>query len=522
MCGSREADERREEHENRLADPPAGVPEDPEGPLRRRASALAQLGRFPGPPFQAQCPRSATEPGSKRERAAAARAVARGHRVRAGALRSARPAAPPQPQAPQPPALRGAARRVAHRARARHGRLHGPADPALAVQPVGAPAARARRELVPLHGQRPAARHHPLGDASRNRFRSRRSRRRCPRPRWRSRTPASGSTARSTTGASCARSTRTRARPGRPGRLDDHRRSSSRTSSSATRSGRCRARSRKPASPRSSSSRHPEADPRRLPQRGLLRAACLRRAGRFERRIFPSPRSKLTLVQAALLAGLPQAPTSFDPLQHPRAARIRRNQVLHAMYTNGYITTSKLRRRSVRARAQGRAPLQRAAPAELLRLGDAAAPPGCRQARPRRWSSAGYNVKTTLDQRLQGLATHAVSGVLHSSNDPAAAIVSIDPQTGAVNAMVNYLPSGRTMQFNLATQATGRPAVLQAVHARDGDQRGHSVYSTSTGLRSSHHHAGICRQGNGYVDGRTTPPTGRGARSTSSARPRSR
>ena len=37
--------------------------------------------------------------------------------------------------------------------------------------------------------------------------------------------------------------------------------------------------------------------------------------------------------------------------------------------------------------------------------------------------------------------------------DPAAAIVSIDPKTGAVKAMVDYLPSGQKMQFNLATQA---------------------------------------------------------------------
>ena len=39
------------------------------------------------------------------------------------------------------------------------------------------------------------------------------------------------------------------------------------------------------------------------------------------------------------------------------------------------------------------------------------------------------------------------------STDPAAALVAIDPRTGAVKAMVSYLPDGRQMKFNLATQA---------------------------------------------------------------------
>src|SRR5204863_5646074 len=65
----------------------------------------------------------------------------------------------------------------------------------------------------------------------------------------------------------------------------------------------------------------------------------------------------------------------------------------------------------------------------------------------------GLKVRTTLDTRLQGLALHAVSSVLHTPTDPAAALVAIDPRTGAVKAMVDYLPSGRRMQFNLATQA---------------------------------------------------------------------
>jgi penicillin-binding protein 2A len=47
---------------------------------------------------------------------------------------------------------------------------------------------------------------------------------------------------------------------------------------------------------------------------------------------------KLTLAQAALLAGLPQAPSAYDPILHPQAALKRRNQVLENMAKYGYIS----------------------------------------------------------------------------------------------------------------------------------------------------------------------------------------
>ncbi|MCL6452608.1 MAG: transglycosylase domain-containing protein [Alicyclobacillus sp.] len=49
----------------------------------------------------------------------------------------------------------------------------------------------------------------------------------------------------------------------------------------------------------------------------------------------------LTLAQAALLAGLPQAPSAYDPIQHPKAALARRNQVLENMAKYGYISEAK-------------------------------------------------------------------------------------------------------------------------------------------------------------------------------------
>jgi penicillin-binding protein 1A len=195
---------------------------------------------------------------------------------------------------------------------------------------------------------------------------------------------------------------------------------------------------------------------------------------------FSKDASELTLAQAALLAGLPQAPSTDDPIRNPRAALARRNEVLRAMWKNGYITAAKLR-------SATRKPL-------LLRPGHLysqlhqpnffgwATKQLAERLSQRQVELGGLKARTTLDMRLQGLANHAVRSVLHTSTDPAAALVAMDPRNGAVKAMVDYLPSGRPMQFNFATQghrSTGsafKPITL-ATALSEGD----SLYSTFYG-----------------------------------------
>jgi penicillin-binding protein 1A len=46
----------------------------------------------------------------------------------------------------------------------------------------------------------------------------------------------------------------------------------------------------------------------------------------------------LNLAQAALIAGLPQAPSVYDPVHNPKAALLRRAEVLQAMFAAGKIT----------------------------------------------------------------------------------------------------------------------------------------------------------------------------------------
>lgn len=198
------------------------------------------------------------------------------------------------------------------------------------------------------------------------------------------------------------------------------------------------------------------------------------------RTYFSKSASELTLVQAALLAGLPQAPTTDDPITNPHAALARRNEVLRAMWRNGYLTAANLRS------ALGKGLQLR--PGHLYQQ--------LHQPNFFGWATqqlaeafghrtvelGGLNVRTTLNMRLQGLAQNAVSSVLQRAADPAAAIVSIDPSTGAVKAMVDYLPSGARMQFNFATQghrSTG--SAFKPITLATALSEGASLYSTFYG-----------------------------------------
>jgi penicillin-binding protein 1A len=190
--------------------------------------------------------------------------------------------------------------------------------------------------------------------------------------------------------------------------------------------------------------------------------------------------SRLNLVQAALLAGLPQAPTTYDPLVNPHYALARRNEVLRAMRKNGYITAGRLKQAIHK-------PL-------MLRPGHLysqlhqpnffgwATQQLANRFGQRQVELGGLKVRTTLDPRLQALGLHAVASVLHSPSDPASALVAIDPRTGAVKAMIDYLPSGRRMQFNLATQShrsTG--SAFKPLTLATALSEGVSLYSTFYG-----------------------------------------
>src|SRR4029079_4200041 len=164
---------------------------------------------------------------------------------------------------------------------------------------------------------------------------------------------------------------------------------------------------------------------------------------------FSVPASRLTLEEAALLAGLPQAPSYYAPLHNPSAALARRDDVLRALHRNGDITDARyataVRDRSLHLRPSPAYAsresyfvgyvenlLQQAYGAATVRAG-------------------GLKIYTTIRPRLQGGAVAALAGELRDRQRPAGTIVSIAPATGAIRAMAAVTPGTPGNEFNLAT-----------------------------------------------------------------------
>jgi len=85
----------------------------------------------------------------------------------------------------------------------------------------------------------------------------------------------------------------------------------------------------------------------------------------------------------------------------------------------------------------------------------------------------GYRVKTTIDLRLQKLARAAIDKWLPSPDGPQAALVALNPATGAVLAMYGWsqLPRESVQPRRAGRAAAG--LVVQAVRPRDCAEGGH-------------------------------------------------
>ena len=165
----------------------------------------------------------------------------------------------------------------------------------------------------------------------------------------------------------------------------------------------------------------------------------------------------VTLAEAALLAGIPEDPSLWDPVAHPKLARARRNLVLRQMLDQNYISGKQYK-------LAIKAPMPKPQDVSLPSTQSAAAPYfanyGTDQLVRARTTGGVYGsnlrVQTTIDLGLQKIARDAIAKELPPSIGPTAALVTIDTHTGAVLAMVggrNYHHS----QFNLATQGERQP-----------------------------------------------------------------
>src|SRR5512133_2639404 len=152
---------------------------------------------------------------------------------------------------------------------------------------------------------------------------------------------------------------------------------------------------------------------------------------------FSKPVWKLTLEQSALLAGLPQAPSEYNPFLNPVGAKARRNEVLQKMANLGYISHQR-----------------------------------------------AIEVYQGLAPRLHRDGRAAIDGQLPSSTDPAAAVVSSAPHNGDILAMASS-GSYSSNQYNLAAQGHRQPgSSFKTFVLTDAINRGVNPYST---YYDSHH-----------------------------------
>jgi penicillin-binding protein 1A len=194
------------------------------------------------------------------------------------------------------------------------------------------------------------------------------------------------------------------------------------------------------------------------------------------RTFFDKPVSQLDLEQSALLAGLPQAPSQYNPLLYPAAARERRNEVLAKMAELHYISQAL-------ARQTERAPLEVHRGYYYSERIEQFFFEYVRQQLIERYGAktveqGGLKVYTTLNLNMQRLARKAIAEVLDEPGDPASAIVTLNPHNGDIEAMAES-ESYEQSQYNLAADGHRQPgSTFKAIDLADALTRGIDPYTT--------------------------------------------
>src|SRR4051794_7046234 len=165
----------------------------------------------------------------------------------------------------------------------------------------------------------------------------------------------------------------------------------------------------------------------------------------------------LTLPEAATIAGLPQAPSQYNPLLNPRAALARRNEVLHAMEQQGDISSSEYE--NAAGQGLGLNPGHKYSRIRQPYIFDLV-----KQELEDRYGvntiqNGGLKVYTTIQPRLQDAAQSAVDScsVCYSGGGPASALASVDPRNGKIVALASTQRYSLTSQFNFAAHAQRQP-----------------------------------------------------------------
>jgi penicillin-binding protein 1A len=185
---------------------------------------------------------------------------------------------------------------------------------------------------------------------------------------------------------------------------------------------------------------------------------------------FDKPVSRLNLQQSALLAGLPQAPSEYNPFEDQSVARERRNEVLAKMAELHYVTDAQ-------ASAAEAAPLEVKHGSFYSQRKEDFFFEYVHQLLIKRYGATavdegGLKVYTTISLHLQRLARKAIAEVLNEPNDPASAIVTLNPANGDIEAMAESESYERS-QYNLAADGHRQPgSTFKAIDLAEALTRG--------------------------------------------------
>jgi penicillin-binding protein 1A len=173
---------------------------------------------------------------------------------------------------------------------------------------------------------------------------------------------------------------------------------------------------------------------------------------------FSKPAKDLDLTEAALLAGLPQAPSEYNPFLDPKAALKRRNEVLLVMNEQGYITGDEYR--EAKTRGLGLNPGDKYQVIKDPFLFDLVQNELIEEYGINTVRKGGLKAYTTIDPDLQAKAEYAVENycsVCYPEGGPVAALASVNPKNGAIVALASTEGFADESQFNYAWQARRQP-----------------------------------------------------------------
>ncbi|MEX2661762.1 MAG: PBP1A family penicillin-binding protein [Vicinamibacterales bacterium] len=191
-----------------------------------------------------------------------------------------------------------------------------------------------------------------------------------------------------------------------------------------------------------------------LGQRGSFAIHGVPEASRI---FFGKDISNVSLSEAATLAGVIQSPPRHSPFSNPERSKERRNVVLQAMATAGFITADAASRASREPLQVAARSLENEAPYFVDFVGQ--------ELQDKYKITGAIDVYTTLDVHLQKLAQDAVRDGLNRVDEilakrkrqrAQAALVAIDPRTGEILALVGGRSYNQT-QFNRALNANRQP-----------------------------------------------------------------